>query len=424
MLCSGPAFCGDGAAAPCRADLRLSDQEENPVGERTLCAAGEGEFTETMKILIITNHSYMLYRFRKELIEHLQRKHEVVLSMPFVGHEEDFRAMGIRCIETNLDRRSINPQKDLALLRTYRQILRQEKPDLVITYSVKPNIYGGLASAMAGIPYCVNVQGLGTAFSNPLLAAVVGELYRVALRRASTVFFENEGDASEFVRRRIIPQSKVILLSGAGVNLADYGQLPYPRQNRFRFLFVGRIMKEKGVEELFAAMRRLHAAMPGQVMLDLVGFFDDQRDEVYKAQVQQLVQEGIAQFHGFQTDPRPYYGIADCVVLPSYHEGMSNVLLEAAASGRPLITSDVHGCREAVEPGVSGYLCRVADADSLYEQMLRMMQLTGAEREAMGAAGRRKMEQDFEKHMVVHKTFNAIFGEPLLSEEPRSTTAL
>ena len=142
------------------------------------------------------------------------------------------------------------------------------------------------------------------------------------------------------------------------------------------------------------------------MVLDLVGFFED----AYKSQVEQLQKSGIAVFHGFQSDPLPFYAAADCVVLPSYHEGMSNVLLEAAAVGRPVITSDIPGCREAVDDGVSGYLCKVRDADSLYEQMRRMVVLSSDIRETMGQAAREKMVQEFEKGRVVQSTIRALFA--------------
>ena len=163
-------------------------------------------------------------------------------------------------------------------------------------------------------------------------------------------------------------------------------------------------MKEKGVEELFAAMRQLHEELGDRVILDLVGFFDDD----YKQQVEALVSDGIAVFHGFQTEPRPYYAAADCVVLPSYHEGMSNVLLEAAATGRPVVTSDIYGCRETVCPESSGFLCPPRDADALYQQLRRMALLSREEREAMGQAGRQHMEQNFDKSVVVRRTIAAL----------------
>ena len=357
-----------------------------------------------MKILIITNHSYMLYRFRKELIQALMQDHEVVLSMPFVGHEEDFQAMGLRCIDTEVDRRGINPKTDLKLFAAYCRLLKQEKPDMVITYSIKPNIYGGLACTMAGIPYCANVQGLGTAFQRKGLARLVTVLYKTALRKAKAVFFENRGNAREFLDRKILPESKITVLNGAGINLEAYCAEPYPENDAVHFLYLGRIMREKGIDELFAAMRRLHGELGSKVVLDLVGFFDDD----YETEVNRLVADGIAVFHGFQSEPRPYYAAADCVVLPSYHEGMSNVLLEAAAMGRPVITSDIHGCKEAVSDGETGLLCRVKDADDLYEKMRRMAGTTREQREAMGKAGREKMVREFEKSLIVEQTTRAI----------------
>lgn len=360
-----------------------------------------------MKILIITNHSYMLYRFRRELIEELQKEHEVVLSMPFVGHEDDFQAMGLRCINTDVDRRGINPKTDLKLMQTYRKLLKAERPDLVITYSIKPNIYAGLACSMMKIPFCANVQGLGTAFQRNGLAQFVTVLYRTALKKAKVVFFENEGNAQEFIHRKILPRDKITVVPGAGINVESYPLMPYPENDCVRFLYLGRIMKEKGIDELFAAMRRLYGQLGDQVQLDLVGFFDDD----YGGQVKSLVDNGIAVFHGFQTEPKPYYAAADCVVLPSYHEGLSNVLLEAAAIGRPVITSDIHGCKETVDPDVSGLLCRVKDANDLYGQMYRMATLPRSERETMGLAARKKVEGEFEKKMVVRKTIDAIFTD-------------
>ena len=358
-----------------------------------------------MKILILTNHSYMLYRFRRELIAELMKDHEVVLSMPFVGHEDDFQAMGLRCIHTEVDRRGINPKRDLKLLRAYWKLVKQERPDLVLTYSIKPNIYAGLVCAARRVPYCANVQGLGTAFQRKGLAMFVTALYRMALGKAKTVFFENQGNAREFLERRIIREEEITVLQGAGINLEEYPLRPYPAHDRVRFLYLGRIMKEKGIDELFAAVRRLHGELRDRIALDLVGFFDDD----YEQEVNALVSEGIAVFHGFQPEPRPFYEAADCVVLPSYHEGMSNVLLEAAATGRPVITSDIFGCREAVDEGVTGLLCPVRDADGLYEQMRAMALLSRDRRAAMGTAGREKMEREFDKTLVVRRTVEAIF---------------
>ena len=355
------------------------------------------------KILVLTNHSYMLYRFRLELLQELAKSYEVVLSMPFAGHEDDFKALGFRCIETQVDRRGINPKTDLALLKTYRKLLKAEKPDLVITYSIKPNIYGGMACTRLKIPFCANVQGLGTAFQKPMIARFVTMLYRYAFRRVRTVFFENQANAKEFRDRNILTPEKQTVLHGAGINLDRYPLSPYPDNNVPHFLYLGRIMKEKGIDELLTACKKLHTE--GHAFhLDMVGFYEDE----YQAQVEELVSMGIATFHGFQETPLPYYVGADCVVLPSYHEGMSNVLLEAASIGRPLITSDIPGCKEAVDHDRTGYLVQVKDADSLFEAMKNFLSLTPDQRKEMGLCGRAKMEKEFRKEEIVAQTIKAL----------------
>lgn len=355
------------------------------------------------KILVITNHSYMLWQFRRELIAELSKEYEVILSMPFVGHEADFQAMGLRCVETKLDRRGINPKTDLKLLKFYDYLIQKEKPELVITYSIKPNIYAGLVCSFRKIPYCVNVQGLGTAFEKPLLAGFVSLLYKAAFRHVSTVFFENEANAAEFRKRKLLTKERQTILPGAGVNLTFYEQKPYPEHSKLHFLYLGRIMKEKGMDELFGAVRLLKEE-GADFVLELVGFFEEE----YEEQVEELKNAGIVRFHGFSEDPRPYYEASDCVVLPSYHEGMSNVLLEASAVGRMLITSDIPGCREAVEDGTTGFLVKAKDQESLYQAMKRTLEMSAEERAAMGSLGRRKMEREFCKEMVVEKTIRAL----------------
>lgn len=357
-----------------------------------------------MKILIITNHSYMLYRFRRELIQQLQKEHDVVLAMPFVGHEEDFQAMGLRCIRTDIDRRGINPFTDLKLLQHYRKILKAEKPELVITYSIKPNIYAGLVCSWLKIPFCANVQGLGTAFHTKGLAQFVTALYKAAFRKVKMVFFENQGNARDFFDRKIISENKITVLPGAGINLEAYPFVSYPKNEKCHFLYLGRIMREKGIDELFSAIRRLHTERAKEFHLDLVGFFDDDYEEAVNA----LVADGIATFHGFQTDPQPFYAAADCIILPSYHEGLSNVLLEAAATGRPVITSNIHGCMEAVIEGESGLLCQPGNADSLYEAMKTFLALHHEEKASMGRRGREHMQAQFDKKIVVARTLDGL----------------
>lgn len=358
-----------------------------------------------MKILIITNHSYMFWRFRRELTAELLKRGEVVISTPFVGHEDDLQSMGCRCVQTMLDRRSLNPRKEIALFTFYRKLIREEKPDLVITYSIKPNIYAGYACRLAHIPYFVNVQGLGSIFQREFSAKLASLLYRGAVRDALAVFFENESSAQVFAERKIVRREKEIILNGAGINLNIYCKQPYPSEDKgICFLFLGRIMREKGIDELLEASQRLKKEYGARVFIDLVGFFEDD----YKEQIDLLVRRNVIRFHGFCSDPRPFYAQAHCVVLPSYHEGMSNVLLEAASSGRALITTDIPGCREAVSDGENGFLVPAKDSDALYRAMKSFVELTPEKRRKMGELSRKKMETEFDKEQVVDETLAAL----------------
>lgn len=363
----------------------------------------EGGTGAKKKLMVITNHSYMLWQFRRELIGKLMEDYDVIISTPFVGHEDDFKAMGCTMIETDVDRRGINPKTDMKLYLTYRRLLKEHHPDMVVTYSIKPNVYAGYACRQMRIPYCVNVQGLGTAFQKKGLREIVIRMYKTALKKAKTVYFENKGNAKVFLQEQIIRREQMYLLKGAGVNLKYYTYQKYPENDKVHFLYLGRIMKEKGMDELFYAAKELQRKEVPFV-LDLVGFFEDE----YKEKIDKLVDAGIAVFHGFQEDPRPYYAMADCVVLPSYHEGMSNVLLEAAATGRPVITSNIPGCKEAVDDDKSGLLCEAEDWNDLYRKMSKIARMSRIEREAMGVCGRDKMAREFDKDKVVKKTIQGI----------------
>ena len=224
------------------------------------------------------------------------------------------------------------------------------------------------------------------------------------LAGAKVVFFENAGNRDTLAATGVVPRGRDVVLHGAGVNLEDYPCQPYPQEGAVRFLFVGRVMHEKGVDELFSAARRLKRAYGDGVEFHVVGSFE----EGYKPLVNELEQTGVVKYHGYQSDMKHFYAMADCVVLPSYHEGMSNVLLEAAASGRPLITSDIPGCREAVEPSVSGYLCPARDADALYATMRQFLELPPAQRAAMGAASHDWIARNFDKKAVVAETVAAL----------------
>ena len=353
-----------------------------------------------MKILILANFDVGLYQFRRELIEKLLEEHQVLLSLPDGDLVRPLEAMGCRFFDTPMDRRGINPATDMQLFMRYRKLMRWEKPDLVITYTIKPNVYGGMVCRLLRIPYAVNITGLGTAFqSQGMLRKLVTFLYRTALKKAKVVFFENSGNRQVFLDENIVAEEKTCLLSGAGVNLEHYAYVPYPEAGTTRFLFVGRVMKEKGIEELFAAMERLRSE-GADCCLDVLGGYE----ENYAETIRRCEEQGWLHYHGYVTDMRPYIERAHCFVLPSYHEGMANTNLECAAMGRPVITSNIPGCKEAVQEGVSGLLCEPKDSDSLYEAMKRFLNLPPETRAQMGRAGRAHMEAVFDKKKVVMET--------------------
>lgn len=360
-----------------------------------------------MKILVLSNNSDGLYGFRGLLLKRLAALGQVAVSVPDNGFFPELEALGCRVIETPIDRRGVNPATDLKLLLRYLRMLKEEKPELVITYTVKPNVYGGLACRLAGIPYCANITGLGTAFQKQgFLRKLVVFLYKTGLKKAKVVFFENAANQQIFIDEGIVRTEKCCLLSGAGVNLERYPLTPYPKAGTTRFLFIGRIMAEKGVGELFTAMDRLHRE-GFDCTLELLGKKEEDLSDAIRAGEA----AGWLRYHGYQADVRPFIEASHCFVLPSYHEGMANTNLECASMGRPLITSDIPGCREAVVLGESGLLCRSQDAESLYEAMRAFLEMSHDRRAAMGRAGRSHMEKVFDKRVVVEKTIAALYGE-------------
>lgn len=358
-----------------------------------------------MKILILANNDVGLYQFRRELIAELLKKHTVIISLPYGELVKPLVEMGCEFIDTPVDRRGVNPVTDAGLCGHYLSMLKKQKPNLVITYTIKPNVYGGLCCRMLKIPYAANITGLGTAFQKKgPLRTLVTVLYRTGLQAAQTVFFENCENRDIFRTEDIVRSGQCCLLNGAGVNTEHYSLLPYPADaGETRFLFIGRVMREKGVDELFSAMRQLIAS-GYSCSLDVLGGYE----ENYGDRIAAYQKEGWLRYHGYQKDVRPFIQQAHCFVLPSWHEGMANTNLECAASGRPIITTEIHGCMEAVEPGVTGLLCKKQDPASLYRVMREFSDLSYAEKKQMGLLGRERMKALFDKKNVVQETIRGL----------------
>lgn len=358
------------------------------------------------KILILANFDVGLYKFRKELIQvFLKKEIAVYISVPNGEFIEPLQEMGCVFQETLVDRRGMNPLPDGKLMLQYFKMIKKIKPDLVITYTIKPNIYGGIASRMLKVPYAVNITGLGTAFQKEdIIKKVVRFLYKISCKTAKTVFFENEENCQIFLQEKLVRKEQICCLQGAGVNIEEYIWTSYPsKAEPIRFLFIGRVMKEKGVDELFEAAKKIKTEYP-EIIFDVVGPFEDD----YEACIKNLTEKKIIQYHGFQKDVKPFIRQSHCFVLPSYHEGMANTLLEAGAMGRPLITSRIHGCMEAVEEGKNGFLVETKNTEELYRKLKKFIELSWEQKEQMGKFSREKIAWEFDKKKVVKETMERL----------------
>lgn len=362
-----------------------------------------------MKILILANHYNTLRIFRRELLTKLTALgNEVVVSLPPTDDDniEIIKSYGCRVvIEPEMERRGNNPIKDIALLKNYVKLIKSEKPDKVITYTIKCNIYGAQAAKMCHVPCYCNVTGLGSAFQNDnLMKKMICAMYKLSMNKAQKIFFENVGNRDTLVNMGIIKRSQCVVMPGAGVNVDEFVPTQYPPSDIIRFIFVGRIMAEKGVDELFYAIEKLKKEYDN-LEFDFIGWYEDD----YEQKVEKLQKDGLINFYGFQPDVKPFVEKAHCVIHPSWHEGMSNTLLEGASMEKPLITSNIHGCLEAVEDGVTGYLFEVKNDESLYAAIKKFIELPYDAKKRMGKLGRERMVKLFDKNMVVDKTISELF---------------
>lgn len=351
-----------------------------------------------MKILILTNIFDGLYKFRKELVERLARENELICALPDDQKKSWFAEIGCKYIEVSMDNRGTNPSNDLRLFRTYRRIIRHEKPNVVLTYTIKPNIYGGIAAAREGIPYIANITGLGTGIlQKNLLSKAISFLYKKALKKATCTFFQNKENMKFFLEKKMV-SGKYRLIPGSGVNIAEHRFEEYPKEERIiKFLFVGRVMKEKGIDEFLSAAERVKAIYP-DTQFDIVGWLEERE---YEAVLKGYQERGIAQYLGPKNDVHSFIKNSHATVNPSYHEGMSNVLLESASTGRPVIASNIPGCRETFEDGVSGLAFEPRNVEDLTDKLIKFIELPYEKKKAMGIAGRRKVEKEFDRNIVI-----------------------
>lgn len=365
---------------------------------------------KSLHILITANSAWNIWHFRRPVLRALlDDGHRITVLAPFDASVADLETLGCRMLPLAMSLKGLNPFEDLALLRSFKRTFRDERPDVILSYTIKNNIFGALAASRVGLPFVPNVTGLGTAFlSSGLLQMVAEGLYRRAFRGLPVIFFQNSDDRELFLDRRLIRAEQAQLLPGSGIDLERFGVQNMPASAPPIFLMIARLLRDKGVVEFVEAARRLKGSHP-QARFQLLGAIGaENRTAIGVKELEGWVAEGVVEYLGTTKDVRPAITAASCVVLPSYREGAPRTLIEAASMGRPLIATDVPGCRAVLTRDVSGFLCEARNAESLADSMLRFLKLSPAKQAAMGQAGRTLMEQNYDEAIVIRAYRNAI----------------
>lgn len=355
-----------------------------------------------MKILIISNSFVGLYGFRKEVFQEFKNLGwEVTISCPIgkdIEKAEWFRNIGCEIIDTAFERQGMNPLDDFRLMYTYKNLIKRTKAEVVLSYTIKPNLYGGLAASLCRVPQLANITGLGTAVEYPgLLQKFTILLYKICMRNTRLVFFQNNANRRFCIQHKML-KGRTALIPGSGVNLQYHCFKPYPSaEDPLRFLFISRIRIEKGIEEYLAAAEAVHNENPN-TEFHIIGSCEGD----YEARLKNMTKDGIVIYHGFQSDVRPFIEKACCIIHPSFYpEGMSNVLLEACAAGRPVITTDRPGCGEIVNDGKTGFIVRQQDKQDTIEKVKTFCALPYNKRKIMGIEARRKVEREFDRKIII-----------------------
>ena len=374
------------------------------------------EKKERKRIVLSSNTAFSLYNFRLHLMRALKEKgFEVMAISPEDGKysellKKEFSFFAVK----NLDRKGTNPIKDLKLFFEYFLLFRKLKPDLVINFTIKPNIYGSISAGLFGIPSISVITGLGYVFIREIwLTKFVKLLYWLDFRFNRAVVFLNSEDLNTL---RNISKEKSFLIESEGIDIKHFDSTlcKETKKDEFTFLFVGRLLTDKGIYELTKAFERLKKEKP-KVKLIIVGSPDEGNpNSISKGELEKWIKEGLIEWHGFQEDVRPFYCMANCAVLPSYREGIPRVLLEAMAMEKPIITTDAPGCRNVCVDGVNGFLVKSKDVESLYLAMKRMVELGDEKLREFGKAGRRLAEEKYSVEKIVGEYINLI--EAVLSE--------
>lgn len=358
------------------------------------------------KILILVNHEVVIYNFRRELVESLLSKgYQVIISSPYGERIDELIEMGCEYVEASIERHGTSLFKEFKLLNYYNRLMKDVRPDVVLTYTIKPNIYGGLAAKKHGIPYIANITGLGTAVEKEsFIQKITILLYKLAFSDIQRVFFQNKENMKFFADNSIVVD-RHRLVPGSGVNLDHFQVLDYPPENTIEFVFVSRIMKEKGIDLYIEAAKYITVMFPN-TRFHVCGFCEEDYEDI----LIDLQNKDILTYHGMVKDVRKIFKKTHCTIHPTYYpEGLSNVLLESSASGRPIITTDRYGCREIVEDELNGYIVKQKDAKDLIEKIELFLNLEFQNKKKMGLFGRVKVEKEFDRQIVIDAYMDEIY---------------
>ncbi|HXA00885.1 MAG TPA: glycosyltransferase family 4 protein [Cytophagaceae bacterium] len=363
-----------------------------------------------MRIAVTVNTSWNIYNFRMGLIDALRKAgHEVKAIAPYDEYTDLLEKAGIQCYPIKMENKGSNPFKDLSLIIQLYKIYKKLKPDVILQYTIKPNIYGSIAAGILGIPVINNVSGLGTVFlHDSLISGIAIRLYKFAFRFPRKVFFQNEDDRKLFIERKIVKPEITDVLPGSGIDLDKFSQRAYSRNSPFVFLMVARLLYDKGIVE-YAEAGKILKAQGKNVRLKVLGSPDtESKLGIPLSLLEEWEQQGYIEYGGFSNNIIEAMKNADVVVLPSYREGTPRTLLEAASMGIPLIATNVPGCREIVVDNKNGYLCAAKDAGGLAVQMEKMLELNDQQLNDMGKNSREIAFAKFDQNIVSGKYLDAI----------------
>ncbi|GEK57702.1 glycosyltransferase family 1 protein [Marinococcus halophilus] len=357
------------------------------------------------KILITVNHDVVIYNFRLEIVEKfLYEGHRVIISSPYGERIDELIELGCEYIDATISRHGTNIMEDLNLFNYYLKTIREVKPDVVLSFTIKPNIYGGIVCRLLNIPYIANITGLGTAVEEKGIVQKISILlYKIAFKKVNCVFFQNEENKKFFIDNKIAI-GKHKLLPGSGVNLKRFDILEYPNKNEIHFVFISRIMQAKGIDQYLEAAEYISNKY-SNVKFHVCGFCE----ENYEEKLDSLDNKGIINYHGMVRKVKDILAITHCTVHPTYYpEGLSNVLLESAASGRPIISTDRSGCREVIDDSINGYIVMEKNSNDLIAKIEKFINLRYSDKKNMGLAGRKKVEAEFDRQIVVNAYLSEI----------------